>query len=100
MNNIRIRRLMAVLSLFAGAGFFAVTGFAQATTTTTATPTTEQVTTGTPAPAVNQAPEVLEKYVVTGSNIPNAADALAIPVSTIDLQTIADSGISSDTLDL
>jgi len=91
---------MAALSLLAGAGTFAVTGYAQATTTTTATPTTEQVTAATPAPAANQAPEVLEKYVVTGSNIPNAAEALSIPVAVIDTKVFEDSGVNADTLDI
>jgi len=86
-----------VLSLFAASGILATTGFAQATTTTTATPSTEQVT--TPAPT-NQAPEVLEKYVVTGSNIPSAAEALAIPVAVLDTKVFDESGVNSDMLDI
>jgi iron complex outermembrane recepter protein len=80
---------MAVLSLFAASGLFTTSGLAQAVTTTTTTTTT------TP-----DEPQVLEKYVVTGSNIPLAADALSVPVLTIDQSTIKDSGISADTLDL
>jgi iron complex outermembrane receptor protein len=38
--------------------------------------------------------------VVTGSNIPQAADALAIPVAVVDNQVIQDSGVFSDTLDI
>jgi len=45
-------------------------------------------------------PQVLEKFVVTGSNIPMAAEALAIPVATIDSETMKDSGVAADTLDL
>lgn len=100
MKDLRIRKFLAGLSLFAAANMLTSTGKAQATTTTTtttATPTTDQVTstTTTPAPVVT-----LEKMTVTGSNIPMAVDALAIPVNTIDLATIEDSGVSSDTLDL
>jgi|CZKI01.1.fsa_nt_gi iron complex outermembrane receptor protein len=89
MNDIRFRKLVAVLSLFAASGALATVGYAQATTSTTTTTVESE-----------QKPEVLEKYIVTGSNIPQAADALAIPVATVDLQTIDMSGISSDTLDL
>ena len=43
---------------------------------------------------------VLEKLVVTGSNLPQAADALSIPVSIIDFQVMEESGVYSDTLDI
>ena len=91
MNDLRIRKLSAVLCAFAALGIMTSIGKAQttnATTTTTTTTSTE-----------NQ-PVVLEKYVVTGSNIPQAADALAIPVAVVDNQVIADSGVFSDTLDI
>ena len=61
-----------------------------------AVPTTAQVT----APATTENPVVLAKFVVTGSNIPMAAEALAIPVATLGGQTIAESGVASDMLDL
>src|ERR1017187_5548626 len=99
MNDIRLRKLVAVLSLFAASGALATTGYAQATTTTTttATPTTAEVT----APAAsNEEPTKMEQYVVTGSNIPQAADALSIPVAIIDNRVMEDSGIAADTLDL
>jgi iron complex outermembrane receptor protein len=79
---------MAVLSLFAASGLFATSAIAQtATTTTTTTTTTDE-------------PQVLEKYVVTGSNIPMAAEAVNIPVATIDASVMKDSGVAADTLDL
>jgi iron complex outermembrane receptor protein len=93
MNDIRFRKLVAVLSLFAASGALATVGFAQATTSTTSTTTTTTTTS-------EQAPEVLERYVVTGSNIPSAAEALAIPVAVLDTQVFADSGVNSDMLDI
>ena len=81
---------MAVLSLFAATGLFATSGLAQTATTTTTTTTT------TPS----DEPQVLEKYVVTGSNIPQAADALSVPVLVVDQTVIEDSGVAADTLDL
>ena len=80
---------MAMLSLFATYGLFATSGLAQTTTTTT--------TTTTPT---SDEPQVLEKFVVTGSNIPMAADALSIPVATVDFKVMEESGVASDTLDL
>src|ERR1700690_2611686 len=89
MNDLRIRKLSAVLCAFAALGIMTTIGKAQTTTTTTTTTTSP-----------DQQPVVLEKYVVTGSNIPQAADALAIPVAVVDTQVIADSGVFSDTLDI
>jgi iron complex outermembrane receptor protein len=88
MNDLRTRKLSAVLFAFAALGIITSIGKAQQTTTTTTTTSPEQQ------------PVVLEKYVVTGSNIPQAADALAIPVAVVDNQVIADSGVFSDTLDI
>jgi iron complex outermembrane receptor protein len=81
---------MAVLSLFAASGLFATSGMAQTATTTTTTTTT----------TASDEPQVLEKYVVTGSNIPQAADALSVPVLVVDQSVIDNSGVSADTLDL
>jgi iron complex outermembrane receptor protein len=81
----------AVLSLFAAYGLMAPTVKAQTATTTT--------TTTTPA-STDQQPQVLEKFVVTGSNIPMAADALAVPVTVIGQQQIDDSGVSSSILEI
>ena len=84
MNYFRIRKLVAALSLFATVGILTHTGYSQTATSSTGS---SDVTT-------------LEKVVVTGSNIPQAADALAIPVANLDFQVMQDSGIAADTLDL
>jgi iron complex outermembrane receptor protein len=92
MKDLRIRKFSAVLSLFAAYSLLTTTGKAQAATTTTTTTTT--------ATSADQEPQVLEKYVVTGSNIPMAAEAVSIPVATIDATVMQDSGVSSDILDI
>jgi outer membrane receptor protein involved in Fe transport len=95
MKNLRFRKLMAMLSLFAASGILARTGYAQASTTTTATPTTTEVT----APA-SEEPTKMEQYVVTGSNIPQAAEAAALPIVTVDASVMQESGVNSDLLDI
>lgn len=45
-------------------------------------------------------PVQLERYVVTGSNIPMAADALAAPVSVLGPQQIAETGVFTNALDV
>jgi len=87
MKDLRIRKLLAVLSLFAAYGSLATMGRAQATTEAAAATS-------------DSSPQVLEKFVVTGSNIPQAADAVAIPVAVIGTQAIKDSGVTGDTLDI
>ncbi|HVU35249.1 MAG TPA: TonB-dependent receptor [Opitutaceae bacterium] len=89
MNKLPERKFRAVLSLFATASLFAVNGFAQTTASSDNTP-----------PANSQTPQVLEKYVVTGSNIPTAADALAIPVTVLGHQQIENTGVKTNILDL
>ena len=42
----------------------------------------------------------MEKFVVTGSNIPDAAAALSIPINLVDTDIMAQSGISADMLDV
>lgn len=95
---------MAVLSLFAAAGAFATTGYSQATTTntsttttTTATPTSSEV--AAPAPA-NPETTTLEKFVVTGTYLPMSADAPAIPVTTVDIQAIQNSGEANNLMEV
>jgi iron complex outermembrane receptor protein len=101
MKDLRTRKFLALPLLLAASGLFTSTGYSQTeTTTTTTTPTTAQVTAPAAAPASSEAPQVLEKYVVTGSNIPLAADALSVPVVTIDVGAIQDSGVETDTLDI
>jgi iron complex outermembrane receptor protein len=86
---------MAMLSLFATFGLLTTSGFAQTATTTTTTTTTPATTA-----APSDQPEVLEKFVVTGSNIPMAADALAVPVTVIGQEQIDESGVSSSILEI
>ncbi|HEY1849267.1 MAG TPA: TonB-dependent receptor [Opitutaceae bacterium] len=93
MKDLRLRKFSAVLPLFAAYSLVTASLKAQATTTTT-------TTTATTTAAMPDEPQVLEKFVVTGSNIPMAADALSVPVLTVDQSTIKDSGVSADTLDL
>jgi iron complex outermembrane receptor protein len=59
--------------------------------------------TATPAPDAakpDKDTHVLEKFVVTGSNIPMASDQLAVPMTAILSDQIADSGEATSTLDL
>lgn len=97
MKNLRLRKFLAVLPLFAAYSLLTSTGKAQAAAATTTTTTT---TTTASTVANADEPQVLEKYVVTGSNIPMAAEALSIPVAVIDKQVIDNSGVSGDTLDI
>ncbi len=100
MNIFLLGRPSNALIVFAAFAVFTGRGRAQATTTTTATPTTAQVTAPAGPYAGKEKPSTLEKYVVTGSNIPQAADAASIPVAVIDSQVIEDSGVNSDMLDI
>ena len=81
MKDLRLRKFSAVLSLFAAYGLLTTTGKAQATSTATTT-TTTTTTAVAPMADTSSEPQVLEKFVVTGSNIPMAADALAIHYKT------------------
>ena len=97
MNNLRLRKFMAALSLLTTSGLFAVSGaFAQdnapaATTTTTTTTTT--------TPAKDQT-TVMEKFQVTGSYLTPAANSVAIPVITVDSKAIANSGEATNILEI
>ncbi len=84
MNRLRSRKFAAACSLLAITGLLSLTG-ARAQQTTTATP---------------DEPVKLEKFVVTGSNIPQAAEALAVPVNVVDFKVMENSGVSGNTLEL
>jgi iron complex outermembrane receptor protein len=84
-----------MLSLVAIAGILTNTGKAQATATTTPTSTADEMTNTAP-----QEPQVLGKFVVTGSNLQVASDRLAIPLTVIGQQDIETSGVADNTLDL
>lgn len=91
MNKLPTRKFGALLSLVATTSLFAVPAIGQ---------TTAPATTPTSTPATDQTPQVLERYVVTGTNIPTAADALAIPVTVLGPQQIENSGVKTNVLDL
>jgi iron complex outermembrane receptor protein len=104
MKDIRLRKLMAVLSLLATAAALTNAGYSQAasgttttTTTTTATPSTSQVTA---PPSNGEEPTTLEKFVVTGTYLPMSADAPAIPVSTVDITAIQNSGEANNLMEV
>lgn len=54
----------------------------------------------TPRAASGPAEVTLEKFVVTGSNIPTAADAIAVPVTILGPREIERSGINTNLLEL
>jgi len=83
MNAHSARNLLAVLGLFASASF-ATSAVAQ----TTASDKKDEDTVK------------LEKYVVTGSFIPIAADSIAIPVSVVSSEDIARTGVTTNALDV
>jgi iron complex outermembrane receptor protein len=85
MKDLRKRKFYAVASLLATFSTLATSGFAQA---------------AAGADTSDQNPQVLEKFVVTGSNIPQAAEAVAIPLAVIGTESIQDSGVTGDTLDI
>src|SRR5882757_8776629 len=88
MNKSSVRSLRKPLALFVGAGlslFAAQAAFAQQT----------------PAAADNTGDTVkLEKFVVTGSYIPIAGTATAIPVTVLNSQAIADTGVTTNVLEV
>jgi len=53
-----------------------------------------------PSGPVDNNATVLPEVVVTGSNFPQALDALAIPVDVIDSKVMEESGVNADTLDI
>jgi iron complex outermembrane receptor protein len=67
--------------------------------TTTTTPTA--ATSAEAAPAADEtSPQVMTKFVVTGTNIQNAGDALSIPVAIISPADIQNSGVETNVLDV
>lgn len=60
-----------------------------------------QAQSGSTAPAPDEGtPQLLEKFVVTGSNIENAGEALSIPVAIIAPGDIQNSGVETNVLDV
>src|ERR1700685_385864 len=105
IKNIRLRKLAAALSLVATAAALATTGYSQATSTTTTTTTTTSATPSTtqvssPQGPNDQEPTTLEKFVVTGTYLPMSADAPAIPVTTVDITAIQNSGEANNLMEV
>ncbi len=85
VSSVRVRKPIALLG--AGLSLFAAhAAFGQTPTTTSA--------------SNDENPIKLEKIVVTGSNIPLAAEALAVPVNVVDFKIMENSGVSGNTLEL
>jgi iron complex outermembrane receptor protein len=80
MNKLSSRKLKVSLSLFATMSLSAASGFGQA--------------------AAKVDTQVLEKYVVTGSYLTQAANSIAIPVITIDTKSIENSGSVTNVLEI
>ena len=82
MNLNSVRKSRAPLALILGVALFAVSGNAQ-----TAAPQEEKTV-------------KMEKFVVTGSYIPVAADAIAIPVVSVNVSAIEHTGTNTNVLDI
>src|ERR1039457_3104040 len=55
----------------------------------------------TPPPgAGDNSPQVMERFVITGSNIASADTALAVPLSVVGRQQIQDGGVQTNALDI
>lgn len=85
--NIRMRKFTAVLSLVATGSLLSI---AQAQTAPAVSATTAASTT----------PQVMEKFEVTGSYLSPAANAIAIPVITVDADMIENSGDTTNVLEI
>src|SRR5688572_3141194 len=91
--NIRTRKLMAALCLYTSAG-----GFSAVVAQSTAAPTTPAPATSSTAPADEKV--TLEQFVVTGTLIPFAAGATAIPVTVLGTPEIEQTGVNTDLIDV
>jgi len=87
MNLNSVRKLRAALALVFGA---VLPSFVFAQGTAASTDQNNQ----------NNETVQMQKFVVTGSNIPLAAEALAVPVQLVDNQLLDNSGVSADMLDV
>lgn len=77
---------MAAVSLLATAGSVTGSAYAQGATPGSGT--------------ASSAPQKMEKFVVTGSYIPVAADAIAIPITAINADDISRTGVTTNALDV
>ena len=78
-----MRKFWAKLSVFATVSLLAVSGYSQTTASTE-----------------NAEPTKLDKFVVTGSYLPPAANSVAMPVIKLDSQALMDSGNNNDVLEM
>lgn len=84
MNLDSVRKIRATLALILGAGLPFLAS-AQDNTSSTSGDTN---------------PVKMEKFVVTGSNIPTASDSLAVPVTVIGPKDIVNTGVTTSVLDV
>ena len=96
MNSVATRASSAVLC----AAFLAAGSIGSAQDTNSKLPTPEQVNTALNPQAPDDSAILLPDVVVTGSNLPQAMDALAVPVAIIDSKVMEESGVNFDTLDI
>jgi iron complex outermembrane recepter protein len=92
-------RRPAVLCLAATCILFPATGYGQAASAPAPTSTDNASAAALNATSSDQA-QVMEKFTVTGSNIANADEALAIPVAVVSPGDIQNSGVETDILDV
>lgn len=86
MNLNSVRKVWAELALVLGVSLPLVAMGQQASSTTSSSSSGNTVK--------------MEKFVVTGTNIPTAASALAIPVTVLGPKEIADTGVTTSVLDV
>ncbi len=97
MNSAATRASSALLCV---AAFLAAGSAGLAQDSTTKLPTPEQVATPLNPPGPDDSAILLPDVVVTGSNFPQALDALSVPVAIIDSKAMEESGVNFDTLDI
>ncbi len=88
MHSLRIVKI-ALLGLLGAAGAVSLKAQAVDNTVSTAQP-----------PAEGGSTQVLEKFIVTGTNIPSADTAIALPLTIIGAQQIEDGGVQTNVLDI
>lgn len=91
MNNRSVRISRAVLSLFAGA-CLAATAVGQTTAASSASNPANQPAAGDRV--------TLDKFIVTGSNIPTATDAVAVPVTILGRFDLEQTGLDTNLLEI
>jgi iron complex outermembrane recepter protein len=95
MNKHSVRKFLAALSLMMGTGFVLTVGAQTQPTSTSSNATSSTTSTSSDDQTVS-----LEKYVVTGTYIPNAGEAMSIPVAVVTTQQMQGSGVETNLLDI